>query len=1172
MNTRHHLPAALTSRRIQSRDVLGCRSLFQLFVAFSLVLACSFGWRDTAQAQSFAGSSVELKGVTYTYTGSSTDGNGHQVDNYDGPEYSGYGSTVFTGTDYGGVATVSHAWDGNGVSFSGFWVGSYVDAHVDSDISGDYRSYNGHDYVGSTLSIDYTLNGSGSLVYTSNASYYGSSGSFSVYIGTDGTGYISGNESGVVFGGGWYVNTTQDISGDHRTYNGVEYAGYAAATSYSIVNNALVSDYNATYNGISGGWGTFTVHIGTNGSGEIAGSVSGFVYGGTWYVNGETSISGDYRYIGDTQYQGVTATNNYSIVNGVVVNDYYASYSPITGMGGAFSIHIGSDNIGTISGGQTGYILNGTWYVNSWYYINSDTRWYDGVYYQGTWASDSYSLVDGVILHYYTANYNNVDGGGGPFSVYIGPNGMGTISGNVSGIVYNGSWLINYGGTLESAGVSPPSPVFGRYYSFTGGSYYVTYQSDGSTLTSESDSFSADGVASFTISSYNGTTTLSGNDPTIGSFAGHMTPSGWECTTPRTSPSFAPSTVYNPTTPVRWKSGTLNFSGDVTDSYATDDNSFTMTISGNLLSQQSDSNYAASVTVTSPGGNTGTYYCGAGTFSVGGYDLRVTQKNSTYTSHTGPSLGAQTYYVNGRQLNWTDGGDYDDGDGNTSSSDNYSNGSTGDYMGLSTSSNTTNPGISVSLMFSGRSYGGYDFNFNVNNAPEVSTTSRTLTGGPPAFWLGSHGSYGYGAPFGIYYQRVAEDSPYYYSDSNQWLILTGSNGSFNLHSYNSNDYAGYQTFDISFNGQAGVFTFTNYYGVTEIGFAADGEQIEIPAATPPTDLPPAVYASGFSENFVYVGTAQDRDDASQTLAYYVLPTFTSPTLYWSGVRGINLLTIRLSDHAVTLLKPDYSAFAGTYDTQTHLFQVDPANPLPTPIYGVDPLNNNLPWGLQTPPDGLPATAVINGQLWRFTNVDGNGVAHYVGSYPGQTLTLTPNSSRSGLWDVALTDPFGSNDTGGYHNFAFAMTGGTGITSGNSTGTTINPVVIPRQSIAGDIDIFGNVLSLGALQNDPDTAGLTMSFADDLTTSSLSMALARPSSAWTWSHPGSLNSSVLLPAMKLDASHRLGLYNPADTSTPAILLDPAGQSSFKADVSVQGTLRVKARGDLGMGSFTNGPQP
>ena len=174
--------------------------------------------------------------------------------------------------------------------------------------------------------------------------------------------------------------------------------------------------------------------------------------------------------------------------------------------------------------------------------------------------------------------------------------------------------------------------------------------------------------------------------------------------------------------------------------------------------------------------------------------------------------------------------------------------------------------------------------------------------------------------------------------------------------------------------------------------------------------------------------------------------------------------------------------------------------------------------------------------------------------------------------MALTDPFGTSDTGSFHNFTFSMEGGTGITSGTGTGTTINPLNIARQSIAGDIDIFGNVLSLGALQNDPDVAGLTMSFADDLTTSSLSMALARPSSAWTWSHPGSLNSSVLLPAMKLDASHRLGLYDPVDTSAPAILLDPAGKSNFKADVSVQGTLRVKARGDLGMGSFTNGPQP
>ena len=291
-----------------------------------------------------------------------------------------------------------------------------------------------------------------------------------------------------------------------------------------------------------------------------------------------------------------------------------------------------------------------------------------------------------------------------------------------------------------------------------------------------------------------------------------------------------------------------------------------------------------------------------------------------------------------------------------------------------------------------------------------------------------------------------------------------------------------------------------------------------------------------------------------------------------GIRGIALLRIHLENGAVTLSQSDGSLPTGTYNTETHLFQSTHANPIPAPIYAVDPLNNGMPWGLATPPAELPATAVGGGQLWRFTDVGLDGTAHYVGVYSGQTLAMTPSTAREKVWDVVVTDPFGGNETGEFHNFTFSMNGATGVGSGDDLGTTVNHLNIQRQSIAGDIDIFGNVLSLGALKDDPDAAGLTMSFADTGTTASLNLALARPSSEWTWSHSTTAGGSSLDLMMKLDATNSLSLFDPANPGTAGIKLDPAAKSEFKADVSVQGTLRVQARGDLSMGAFTSGPQP
>lgn len=1151
-----------------SRAGVSCRPISRLLGL--LCLFAAFAGAGTLRAQNFAGSTVDIKGTTYTYNSSSSDGT-HIIDYYDGP---GYYQTVFTGTGAPGIASVSHGNDGY-PDFNGFWTGSsYVDAYNNIDISSDSRYINGNYYTGSTLYVNYSLDGSGNVVSSSYATYNGGYGSFSVTVNTDGTGSISGVEMGVVFGGNWYVNNTQSLS-DYRSYNGYDYQGQTATTTYSIVNNALVSDYSATYYSYNGG-SNFYVHIGTDGNGEITGSVSGFVYNNTWYVNGSYSITGDYRSYNGYTFQGTTATNNYSIVNGVVVNDYNATYSSYDG-GGWFSVHIGTNGNGEITGNVSGFIISGSWYVNSTYSISGDYRYYSGVGYQGQTASDYYYLDNGTVYHTYSASYNNYDGGGGGFSVYIGPNGMGYISGNVSGVVYNGSWLVNYGGELSGSSISPPQPIYDRYYSFVNGSYYVSYNADGSSNYSEYSNWSSDGSASFSIS-YNGSTgSLSGNDPNFGSFSGTYASNQWTCTTSRGSPGFAPATIYNPTTPVRWKSATIDFTGNVVDSYATDDNTFLVTIAGNLPATL-NSSYYASVDVYTGGSHTyGSYYITDSTFYVGGYDLRVVPLTIEEIPHTQPVLGlaSSSYWINGREVDWTNGSDLTDSDGFThSQSDNYANSNTGDTLAMSVTYPAPGAGSVSSFVMhvAGITYHGtFDgsgFTFDSSSpSADVSTSNPIIVGGPQAFWLGSRF---YGSPYGAYYVRLGSDSPYYYAGNNLLLKLEGSSGSFHVagHDYGTPG----RDFSFDFNGQAGAFTFTDADG-TELGFAAANDAtLLIPGSTPPDGFPPAVFIFGSSENYAFAGSAANIDGLGGNDAYYVLQHLLSGGSNGDGIRGIGLLRIHLDNGAVTLTQSDGSLPTGTYNTETHLFQSNHANPIPTPIYAVNPLDNNKPWGLATPPAELPATAVVGGQLWRFTDVGAGGTAHYVGAYSGQTLTMTPSTVREKVWDVVVTDPFGGNETGEFHNFTFSMNGATGVGSGDDVGNTVNPLSIQRQSIAGDIDIFGNVLSLGSLSNDPDAAGLTMSFSDNGTTASLSLALARPSSEWTWSHATTPGGSSAELMMKLDAANSLSLFDPANAGSAGIKLDPAGKSDFKADVSVQGTLRVQARGDLSMGSFTSGPQP
>lgn len=885
----------------------------------------------------------------------------------------------------------------------------------------------------------------------------------------------------------------------------------------------------------------------------------------------ETSIS-DSVTVNNHSYWANTRSLDYSLDSwGQLVSSSTTVYGNSSDQ--FITVQINSDGNGSITGYDSGFILANTWYVNTVTSTWDDYRSYNGGTYIRTSIATNYAMPYGSVETSYVHTYLPADSGTpSGFTVSYDPSGFGTISGNVTGYVINGTWYVNTTGALDSPSVNPPSPLFGRYYSFSSGTFTINYQSDGSSSYSQSATFMADGVASLTIS-YNGSTaSLSGNDPSFGSFSATYNGSTWSGSSSRTSPTFAPSVFYNPSTPVRFRYGSADFDGHISDTYTTDDGSLTVVISGNSSNTSSADVYV--------NGAYGTY--SGGSFNVSGYDFRTSQDTGgggddggggvTVTTRQHTSGG--TYWVNGHQLNWNDGSDTTDSTGFTSNStDNYGNPSTGDYMSISTVAPAPGEGsyTYISVTVGGVSYSGSNnsstFQWTNNLVPDIQSSSPTIAGGPPAYLISETWS---GGQYASYYVRAAPDSQYYSGPSGRMLKLSGSSGSFQVQFQNANDPYGYESYSFSHSGQAGVFTVSTPSG-TVLAYTADNYSIQIPGNTPPSGYPPAIYVPGAPANYAFVGTAPDLDDPSVTDAYYVVPELG----WWGSGNEVRMLKIRLSDNTVVLGLPNIRATPseGIYDPQTHLFLQDPVkSPLPMPMYGVDPLNNNLPWQLPTPPSGFPSTALVNGEYWHFVSVDENGVLHYVGDNPGQTMTLAPSSTRAGVYDVVLTNPYNSSDTGEFHNFTFTMEHGTQVISGTDTGSTINPQNIARQSIAGDIDIFGNVLSLGSLRDDPDTAGLTMSFGDDLTTSSLSMALARPSSSWTWSHPGSLGSSTLLPAMKLNAQHRLGIYSLTDASAPAIMLDPAGVSNFKADVSVQGTLRVKARGDLGMGSFTNGPQP
>ena len=272
--------------------------------------------------------------------------------------------------------------------------------------------------------------------------------------------------------------------------------------------------------------------------------------------------------------------------------------------------------------------------------------------------------------------------------------------------------------------------------------------------------------------------------------------------------------------------------------------------------------------------------------------------------------------------------------------------------------------------------------------------------------------------------------------------------------------------------------------------------------------------------------------------------------YYGGPNAGNLLTINPAG-AVALRSPEDS---GTYGNGVFLMNgnndvrvADGAGHLVHPYLG----------------SAAPAQLRIGGLHWQpigyRADSSGQRTDYYAAAETGQRLSIGPGGA------VTYSDRTNGvfNATGTYANGSYTPISGGGTFA---TGT-----------VSSDLDILGNVLSLGSLADDHNTAGLTLSFRDDTShsppTATIGLTASRPLAHWLWartSSPDPNANTVLM--MQLDSTHRLSLFDPADATQPAaIVLDPgSGTSTFRGPVQFKGPVRVLPQGDIGMGEFTYSP--
>lgn len=755
--------------------------------------------------------------------------------------------------------------------------------------------------------------------------------------------------------------------------------------------------------------------------------------------------------------------------------------------------------------------------------------------------------------------YRTYSGGLPGFSTRMDADGYGSFSGNESGVVFNGTFHFNSKANeiLASSTYGQNSyGLFGRTYSIRGVEFSLSYSGNTPVLGATEKYVGSGGNLSLRhpdVLNSPASGTFDGNDPIIGGFGGSFnSPETLVFNQGLSAPRFAGDKLWVNSTLMYWASSSiLDADGGVADVYsgAMDGNAVTVTVSGNLpaFRRNEDPVNPTTVVEVRSGGvlvfdppASGSYVKSSPSyFEVPGWYVgdadhsRITPLCLPFT----PDL-----WVNGTRYLFRGG--VDDGAGN--SVDTYLNPSAGKLVLIGNWTGATHSAV-VRMSYQSVAYTGtydasrspaevFDVRDGFDNPMPVAASGPT----PPAFWVN-----------GRLYQVSDTDNSSYASASGHSLTTTVSGDTLQLSGEDP-----VSAFTGTWTTGTAIFRCTrtgNSEGQTIPACPARGDgALMLDAAGASQVLPPAIKVLGTI--CPYIGTSSEDASPAVSEAYY---GHASP-----GSTGNLLLRIRLDDGTVTLTDfAPSNVTTGTYSATTHLFQSGPGQ-LPVPIYGTNPCRNNERWGWNAPQNGRPATVLVAGEAWAYTGSDGAG-DHYTGYYTGQQITIA--HGRDGYGVVTLTMQSGGTlHAGTYYNNAFQMASGPAVASGDKAGTYIAPTGLSLSTTGADLDVLGNLFSLGSLKSNANMVGLTLQFADVDGTAKLYSTLSRPEAEWIWNRADASPTSIAIPMMKLGSGNTLTLFDPWDSTHAPIILNPAGRSRF------DGPIRIEPQGDLDMGEFRHGP--
>ena len=1125
---------------------------FVALFATLLLVSTAAAW---ANPSPLLGETISIKGATYSCV-ITADGTSDYDTSNDGMfQYANYYAgdamvSIKCMIGGAGLATVNGTYinsDGNADGVDGYYYigGEYNDktqlSDVEMALNGNVYTYKGTIYLPDLDSG--TVSWEGTVYHGTN----GTNDDVTFTVHPDGT--VSGSENGFYYESNFYLDNTSTSAVNLTLSNGHYYNSMITYTTFSLENGQPIAHSSYSYIGNNIG---FNVDL----NGTLSGSENGCFYNGAYYLNSSSSTAINLTLSNGHTYTSKATNKNYSF--GEDGQPYFYYTYDYHGNGLDFSV--AAD--GGISGSESGYFINDTWYLN------------------GSNSSDiSYTSPNGRFYDKYTSSINNyLDGSGGVWSTTAetyrnSSNGDifyvagGVISGSETGYVVNGGWAMNLNTFVNDTATLT---FFGTTYTSTGYNASRNYNPDGSSV------YNTDRVYSNSDGSWYelATSTNDETSTTVSSDGGWDVRAGSFSSLPSwnafSSPMFAPAQLSVDGSPFIFQAGTHDGT-TVTDTYINPDTNDTLTISGIPYDFRVS---FSPVAVHWPAASA------SGTYHVSGaFDLPTHTVLPQSSSRSQPALMSYaSLWVDGIEFPFSEG--FDDGAGGKV--DVYKNDSSGGIMkiyGSSTSGNVYDVILGQSFYENACNNGIFQIS---GHSIALEATSAELYF-PPAIWFRgevctkssglSAGSFSYsknGVPFVV--TKSGDDYTLSGSD-----VIVNDDPETEANEEVTATYSG--TFQLGTGLQ--VIHRTDGQGFYACEMAYDTNQTQLilrgPANAPSDGCPPGLTMDQRSWRYVGTFTAEE-----QSTHYYGSDTGegddVSPMLILMSISG-NTASVTYR-HLATM----DGASVGSFDLSTHLIHTSrPSNPpvegssgsLPMPTFPADPGTDFKVWEVREPAAelSLPPTFRVGSGVWRFARMDGEN-AIYEGYYPGQTITVQPaGSNGQRLVDLVDTD-LGINTQGTFNSTrqSILMRNGqlvnvfTGDENGTQNITTLNGNNL--QTVPGDLDIIGDLLSFGTITGNASLAGTVFQFSDEGQIGTLSSVLSLPQSQWVWSHASTNIDAPPQPAMQLDVNGTLRLFRkPAAnlSSDTGVQLNPMGASSFPFGI------RVLPQGDLPM-NFTSGAQP